>query len=108
VEPAPTVSEAYERSIYRLPRPVLRITAIGAATTAGLVWLAMASQGTTVVVTITGFVLAGYLYYRYLCHRFAKSGFDLRARLAMLDDHESGEVTPTTPSGMPGADARST
>jgi basic amino acid/polyamine antiporter, APA family len=100
--------KAYERSIYRLPRPVLRITAIGAATTAGLVGLAMASQGTTVVVTIAGFVLAGYLYYRYLCHRFAKSGFDLRARLARLDDHESGEVTPTTPSGMPGADARST
>jgi basic amino acid/polyamine antiporter, APA family len=100
--------EAYERSIYRLPMPVLRITSIGAATTAGLVWLAMASQATIVVVTIVGFVLAGYLYYRYLCYRFAKSGFDLKARLAMLDDHESREAAPATPSSIPDADARST
>jgi basic amino acid/polyamine antiporter, APA family len=100
--------EAYQRSIYRLPMPVLRVTAIGAATTAGLVWLAMASQATIVVVTIAAFVLAGYLYYRYLCYRFAKSGFDLKARLAMLDDHESHEATPATATSIPEADARPT
>jgi basic amino acid/polyamine antiporter, APA family len=100
--------EAYERSIYRLPMPVLRLTAIGAATTAGLVWLAMASQATMVVVTIAGFVLVGYLYYRFLCYRFARHGLDLRARLAMLDDHESQDVAPTTPASTPAVDARST
>lgn len=89
---------AYQSSVYRLPMPVLKITSIGAATTAGLVWLAMASQGAMVVLIILGFVLVGYLYYRFLCFRFAKDGRDLKARLAMLDDHEARGDEPVDAS----------
>lgn len=90
--------EAYRNSIYRLPMPVLRATSIGAAMTSALVWLAMASQGATVVLIITVFVLVGFGYYRYLCHRAQRNGFDLKARLTMLDEHEGQQAAPATSS----------
>jgi hypothetical protein len=51
-----------------------------------------------VVPVTAGFALVGHLYHRYRCSRFAKHGLDLRARLAMLDDHEAQGAAPTTPA----------
>jgi basic amino acid/polyamine antiporter, APA family len=84
--------EAYERSIYRLPMWLLKLSAIGSAAFAVLFWLAIVSTEPAIVLVLVGIILSGALYYQLRRRQLAARGIDLTGRLTKLHDHEAAHV----------------
>jgi uncharacterized membrane protein YgcG len=95
--------EAYENSVYRLPMPVLKLTAIGSAVSSVVVWLLVVVQALPIIGAIVFLGVLGYGYYRYRVAAYAKRGVDLRRRLALLHEQESADagVTPESSADAP-------
>jgi basic amino acid/polyamine antiporter, APA family len=87
--------EAYEHSIYKLPMPVLKIAAVGAAVSSLAFWLIIFIQAVAIIVAILAIAISGYLYYLVRKRRYGRDGIDLDARLALLHSHEAGEAGAT-------------
>lgn len=81
-------SERYERSLYKLPMPVLKVAAIGSAVAAVLFWLAMVRTAPVVVLAIVALCVAGSVSYRYRVWTYNRVGESFGDRLASLHAHE--------------------
>lgn len=85
----PTVfPQRYEFSIYKLPMPVLKATAVGLVFFSALFWLAILSELPQIIGVIVALILIGYAVYWLRVRSYAKEGVDLKARMALLDKHE--------------------
>ncbi len=81
--------QRYEYSIYRLPMPVLRVTAVGSALSAVLLWVALLTELPWIGGVVFGWLLLGWLMFRWRVRRFRARGIDLPERMQSLHDHES-------------------
>jgi APA family basic amino acid/polyamine antiporter len=82
--------QRYEHSLYRLPMPVLRITAIGSVCSAVLLWVALVWRLPQVGAVVIGWLCLGWGVFRLRVRRYRARGVDLPARMRRLHDHESG------------------
>lgn len=80
--------QRYEHSFYRLPRPVLYVTAVGGVVIPTAFWLLLMTQYTYTGLAVLGWMVVGYPVYRYRIHRYDRRGVDLRSRMKLLHDHE--------------------
>jgi APA family basic amino acid/polyamine antiporter len=79
--------DRYEHSFYRLPRPVLKVVAVGnSVVSLALAILVGLSQPSALVLVIAWMALA-YVAYRYRLHSYAGDG-NLKDRMKQLDSHE--------------------
>ena len=80
--------QRYEHSFYRLPRPVLYVTAVGGVVVPTGFWLLLMTQYTYTGLAVLGWMAVGYPVYRYRVYRYDQRGVDLRSRMKLLHDHE--------------------
>lgn len=80
--------QRYEHSFYRLPRPVLYVTAVGGVVIPTAFWLLLMTQYTYTGLAVLGWMAVGYPVYRYRIYRYDQCGVDLRSRMKLLHDHE--------------------
>ena len=78
----------YEHSFYRLPLPLLKVTAVSVAFFSSFFWLAMLTELPEIVVVIVALILLGYVVYRIRVHRYAERGIDLKEKMGALHEHE--------------------
>lgn len=79
----------YEHSLYRLPMPLLRVTAVGSVVSAVLLWLALLTRLPRVGAVVFGWLCLGWLVFRWRVRRFRARGVDLPERMRKLHEHES-------------------
>jgi APA family basic amino acid/polyamine antiporter len=82
--------QRYEHSLYRLPMPVLRVTAVGSVCSAVLLWVALVWRLPRVGAVVFGWLCVGWVVYRLRVRRYRARGVDLPERMRRLHDHESG------------------
>lgn len=82
--------QRYEHSLYRLPMPVLRVTAVGSVCSAVILWVALGTRLPTVAGAVFGWLCLGWLVFRLRVRRYRARGVDLPERMRTLHDHESG------------------
>lgn len=80
--------QRYEHSFYRLPRPVLYVSAVGGVVIPAVFWALLMTEHPFVGGGIIVWLALGYPVYRYRIYRYEKRGIDLRSRMKFLHDHE--------------------
>lgn len=98
--------DAYAHSIYRLPMWLLKLSAIGSAGFAVVVWLAVVSTEPPIALAIVALILTGAVYYRFRRRALEAKGYDLTARLSQLHDHEAARAGTAATSDRRPADGR--
>jgi APA family basic amino acid/polyamine antiporter len=81
--------QRYEYSLYRLPMPVLRVTAVGSVVSAVLLWVALLTELPWIGFVVFGWLCFGWVVFRLRVRRFRAQGVDLPERMRRLHDHES-------------------
>ena len=81
--------QRYEYSLYRLPIPVLRVTAVGSVASAVLLWVALLTELPWIGAVVFGWLCVGWVVFRWRVRRFRERGVDLPERMRHLHDHES-------------------
>ena len=81
--------QRYQYSLFKLPPLVLKVVAVGATASALLLWVLVSTQMPLMVAVLAGWLVLGYVVYRYRVHWFEKRGIDLKDRMTHL--HESEE-----------------
>lgn len=81
--------QRYEHSLYRLPMPVLRVTAVGSVLSAVLLWVALVTRLPRVGGAVFGWLLLGWVAFRIRVRRYRARGVDLPERMRHLHEHES-------------------
>ncbi|MDS1271063.1 APC family permease [Lipingzhangella sp. LS1_29] len=81
--------EHYRTSIYRLPMPLLRITAIVSATIAALLWLVVLAGAPGVFAAVCAVLVAGAIGYVLRRRAMLGRGIDLDERLRHLHSYET-------------------
>jgi APA family basic amino acid/polyamine antiporter len=81
--------QRYGYSLYRLPMPLLRVTAVGSVVSALLLWAALLTQLPWIGAVVFGWLVLGWVVYRWRVRRFRARGVDLPERMRTLHDHES-------------------
>ncbi|WP_254838967.1 APC family permease [Natronomonas marina] len=82
--------QRYEHSLYRLPMPVLRVTAVGSVCSAILLWLALGTRLPRVAGAVFAWLCLGWVVFRLRVRRYRARGINLPERMRTLHDHESG------------------
>ncbi|MUV85819.1 amino acid permease [Natronomonas sp. CBA1123] len=81
--------QRYEYSLYRLPLPLLRVTAVGSVLSAVLLWVALLTELPWIGAVVFGWLCLGWVVFRLRVRRFRQAGVDLPERMRRLHDHES-------------------
>lgn len=81
--------QRYEYSLYKLPMPVLRVTAAGSVLSAVLLWVALLTELPWIGAVVFGWLCLGWVVFRLRVRRFRRDGVDLPERMRRLHDHES-------------------
>jgi APA family basic amino acid/polyamine antiporter len=80
--------QRYEHSIYRLPRPLLKIVAAGNVVVSLGFTALVAASAPTALLFVLGWIALVTVGYLYRVRAYSRKGVDLRARMALLDKHE--------------------
>jgi APA family basic amino acid/polyamine antiporter len=81
--------QRYEYSLYRLPLPLLRVTAVGSVLSAVVLWVALLTELPWIGAVVFGWLCLGWVVFRLRVRRFRREGVDLPERMRRLHDHES-------------------
>ena len=85
----PTVfPKRYERSVYELPMPVLRVVAVGNVAVSALFTLLVARSAPSVLAVVLAWLALSAVLYVYRVRAHEKEGVDPRERMALLHEHE--------------------
>ncbi|WP_255168212.1 APC family permease [Natrononativus amylolyticus] len=84
--------DRYEHSFYRLPKPLLYVSAAAGVAIPALFWVLTTTELPIVGVGIVAWIALGYPVYRYRVHRYDQRGIDLESRIAQLHDHEAEQA----------------
>ncbi len=80
--------QRYEYSIYKLPMPVLRLTAIANVVLSALFTLLVVASAPSAFVFVLAWILLVTGAYVYRIRAYEKKGEDLKSRMALLHKHE--------------------
>ena len=80
--------QRYEYSIYKLPMPLLRVTAVANVVLSGLFTVLVAASAPSALGVVIAWILLGAATYVYRIRAYEKRGVDLKSRMALLHKHE--------------------
>jgi APA family basic amino acid/polyamine antiporter len=80
--------QRYEHSIYKLPKPVLKVVAVGNVVVSILFTVLVAASAPTALAFVGLWLLLVTLGYVYRVRAYARNDVDLKARMALLHKHE--------------------
>ncbi|WP_339103052.1 APC family permease [Haloterrigena salinisoli] len=80
--------DRYQRSLFKLPPWLLRVTAAGSIVSAVFLWVLVSTQLPVMVAVLAGWMALGYVFYRARIAYFEKRDIDLEGRMTQLHESE--------------------
>ena len=80
--------QRYAHSIYKLPRPVLKVVAVGNVVVSAVFTLFVAASAPSALLFVAAWVGLVTVGYVYRVRAYEQEGADLKARMALLHKHE--------------------
>lgn len=80
--------DRYERSLFKLPPWLLKVTAAGSIVSAVFLWVLVSTQLPVMVAVLAGWMALGYVFYRARIAYFEKRDIDLEGRMTQLHESE--------------------
>ncbi|ARS88503.1 APC family permease [Natrarchaeobaculum aegyptiacum] len=84
--------QRYEYSLFKLPRWLLRVVAVGATVSALALWVLVSTQLPVMVALLAGWMVLGYVVYRARIWWFERQGVDIRSRMTELHESEKARA----------------
>lgn len=84
--------DRYQYSFYRIPKPILYLSAAGGILVSALFWVLTTSQEWVIGLGILAWIAVGYVFYRLRVRRYDRRGIDLQTRMKALHDHEADQA----------------